>query len=99
MLSLQQSKERGYFRVGWISEQAFCGSRCLSGPVTVYDRFTTTVVVQLMIAPLRAVRIKSLMAALKRRRRIFAVTSLLVLMLILPGSVLFVIPGFASEQF
>jgi hypothetical protein len=41
-------------------------------------------------------KIKSLMAALKRRRRIFAVTSLLVLMLILPGSVLFVIPGFAS---
>src|SRR5689334_7876707 len=51
------------------------------------------VVVQLMIAPLRPVRIKSFVAALKRRWRIFAVTSLLVMTLILLGSVLFVIPG------
>ncbi|HEX5833687.1 MAG TPA: protein kinase [Pyrinomonadaceae bacterium] len=51
------------------------------------------VVVQLMIAPLRAVRMKSVMAALKRRWRIFAVTSLLVMTLILLGSLLFVIPG------
>ena len=41
--------------------------------------------VQLMIAPLRAVKIKSLLAALKRRWRIFAVTSLLALTLILLG--------------
>jgi serine/threonine protein kinase len=54
---------------------------------------TVLVVVQLMIAPLRTVRIKSVLAALKRRWRIFAVTSLLVMTLILLGSVLFVIPG------
>ncbi|HJY26468.1 MAG TPA: serine/threonine-protein kinase [Pyrinomonadaceae bacterium] len=54
---------------------------------------TVLVVVQLMIAPLRTVRIKSILAALKRRWRIFAVTSLLVMTLILLGSVLFVIPG------
>jgi hypothetical protein len=54
---------------------------------------TVLVVVQLMIAPLRTVRIKTVVAALKRRWRIFAVTSLLVMTLILLGSVLFVIPG------
>ena len=54
---------------------------------------TVPVVVQLMMAPLRPVRIKSAVAALKRRWRIFALTSLLVMMLILLGSVLFVIPG------
>ena len=51
------------------------------------------VVVQLMIAPLKPVRIKPFLAALKRRWRIFAVTSLLVMTLILLGSVLLVIPG------
>jgi serine/threonine protein kinase len=54
---------------------------------------TVPVVVQLMIAPLRLVRIGAAVAALKRRWRIFAFTSLLVLTLILLGSVLFVIPG------
>jgi len=54
---------------------------------------TVPVVVQLMIAPLRPVRINAVLAALKRRWRIFAVTSLLVMTLILLGSVLFVIPG------
>jgi serine/threonine protein kinase len=54
---------------------------------------TVPVVVQLMMAPLRQVRIKSMLAALKRRWRVFAVTSLLVLTLILLGSVLLVIPG------
>ena len=54
---------------------------------------TVLVVVQLMIAPLRTVRIKTIIAALKRRWRIFAVTSLLVMLLILLGSVLLVIPG------
>lgn len=54
---------------------------------------TVPVVVQLMIAPLRPVRIGTAMTALKRRWRIFALTSLLVLMMILAGSILFVIPG------
>ncbi len=54
---------------------------------------TVPVVVQLMIAPLRPVRIGAAVAALKRRWRIFAFTSLLVMTLILLGSVLFVIPG------
>ena len=51
------------------------------------------VVLQLTIAPLRAVHIKTAVTALKRRWRVFALTSLLVLTLILLGSVLFVIPG------
>ncbi len=51
------------------------------------------VVLQLTIAPLRAVQIKTAVTALKRRWRIFALTSLLVLALILLGSVLFVVPG------
>lgn len=54
---------------------------------------TVPVVVQLMIAPLRPVRIATAITALKRRWRIFALTSLLVLTLILFGSILFVIPG------
>jgi len=54
---------------------------------------TVPVVLQLTIAPLRAVQIKTALMALKRRWRIFALTSLLVLTLILLGSVLFVIPG------
>jgi hypothetical protein len=54
---------------------------------------TVAVVVQLMIAPLRPARIGTAMTALKRRWRIFALTSLLVLTLILLGSILFVIPG------
>ena len=54
---------------------------------------TVPVVVQLMIAPLRPVRIGTAMTALKRRWRIFALTSLLVLTMILLGSILFVIPG------
>jgi len=54
---------------------------------------TVPVVLQLTIAPLRAVRIGTAMKALKRRWRIFALTSVLVLMLILLGSILFVIPG------
>jgi hypothetical protein len=51
------------------------------------------VVVQLMIAPLRPIRISAAVAALRRRWRIFAVTSLLVVTMILLGSVLFIIPG------
>ena len=51
------------------------------------------VVLQLTIAPLRAVQIKTAVTALKRRWRVFALTSLLVLTLILGGSVLFLIPG------
>jgi serine/threonine protein kinase len=54
---------------------------------------TVPVVVQLMIAPLRPVRISAGVAALKRRWRVFAITSLLVMTLILFGSVLFLIPG------
>lgn len=54
---------------------------------------TVPVVVQLSIAPLRPIRIKSVLAALKRRWRILALTSLLVVTLIVAGSLLFVIPG------
>src|ERR1051325_12231429 len=54
---------------------------------------TVPVVVQLMIAPLRPVRIGVAIAAVKRRWRIFAITSLIVMALILLGSIVFVIPG------
>jgi len=54
---------------------------------------TVPVVLQITIAPLRTVKIKTAVTALKRRWRVFALTSLLVLTLILLGSVLFVIPG------
>jgi serine/threonine protein kinase len=54
---------------------------------------TVPVVIQLMIAPLRPVRIREAVAALKPRWRIFAITSLLVTVLILLGSILFIVPG------
>jgi serine/threonine protein kinase len=54
---------------------------------------TVPVVVQLTIAPLRPVRIATAIAALKRRWRVLAFTSLLVMTLILLGSILFIIPG------
>ena len=54
---------------------------------------TVPVVVQLMIAPLRPVKISDAIAALRRRWRIFALTSVIVMTLILFGSILFIIPG------
>ena len=54
---------------------------------------TVPVVVQLMIAPLRPVRIGIAIAAVKRRWRTFAIASLFVMALILLGSILFIIPG------
>ena len=54
---------------------------------------TVPVVVQLMIAPLRPVKIGTALTALVKRWWIFAVTSLVVMALILFGSLLFVVPG------
>lgn len=54
---------------------------------------TVPVVVQLIIAPLRPVRIRVALVALKHRWRVFAITSVLVMLMILFGSILFVIPG------
>jgi len=55
---------------------------------------TVPVVVQLIVAPLKAVRIKDALNAVKRRWRVFALTSLLVMTSIVIGSILFVLPGF-----
>ena len=54
---------------------------------------TVPVVVQLMVAPLRTVRIGTAFAALRKRWVIFAVTSLIVMSMIILGTVLFVVPG------
>jgi serine/threonine protein kinase len=54
---------------------------------------TVPVVVQLTIAPLRPVSIRTALNALKRRWRIFAITSLIVMSSILVGSIVFVVPG------
>lgn len=54
---------------------------------------TVPVVVQLMVAPLRSIRVRAAFAALKRRWRVFAATSLLVMIMMLAGSVLFIVPG------
>jgi hypothetical protein len=55
---------------------------------------TVPVVVQLMVAPLKALRIEDALRAVKRRWRIFALTSFLVMTSIFVGSILFVLPGF-----
>ena len=54
---------------------------------------TVPVVVQLIIAPLRPLRIGAAIGALKRRWRMFVLTSLLVMTLILLGSIIFIVPG------
>jgi serine/threonine protein kinase len=54
---------------------------------------TVPVVVQLMVAPLRSIRVREALATLKRRWRVFAATSLLVTIMMLVGFVLFLIPG------
>jgi serine/threonine protein kinase len=54
---------------------------------------TVPVVVQLMIAALKAVHIKEALTAVIRRWRVFALTSLIVMTSILFGSILFVLPG------
>src|SRR5436309_14921940 len=69
-----------------------CSQLCMLFAYFFVSAATVRVVVQLMIAPLRPTRIKSVLAALKRRWRIFTVTSLLVTLILL-GSVLSVIPG------
>jgi len=59
---------------------------------------TVPVVVQLVIVPLRAVHIKTALKALQQRWKIFAATSLLVVILILLGSLLFVVPGLIAAM-
>ena len=54
---------------------------------------TVPIVIQLMIAPLRQVSIRTAFAALRRRWWAFAATSLVVLTMILLGAVLLVLPG------
>jgi hypothetical protein len=59
----------------------------------VVSAATVPVVVQLMIAPLRQIRLATALMAVKRRWVVFLITSLVVVVLILAGSLLFVIPG------
>ena len=54
---------------------------------------TVPVVVQLMIAPLRALKLSAILSVIKRRWTTLLTTSLLVVALIVIGTVLFVIPG------
>jgi serine/threonine protein kinase len=54
---------------------------------------TAPLVIQLIIAPLRQLRVGAAFAALRRRWRTFSVASILVLLMILLGAALFVIPG------
>jgi serine/threonine protein kinase len=54
---------------------------------------TASIVIQLIIAPLRPLRVGAAFAALRRRWLTFSVASILVLLMILLGAALFVIPG------
>jgi serine/threonine protein kinase len=86
-------------RLSWAQMMVFAGVFILTMAVSLLFAYffvsaaTVPVVVQLMMAPLRPIKIKAVLAALKRRWRIFTVTSLLVMTLILVGSLLLVIPG------
>ena len=54
---------------------------------------TVPVVVQLILAPLRPVSISAAITPLRRRWRVFFLTSLLVVTLIFLGSIVFIVPG------
>lgn len=54
---------------------------------------TAPLVIQLMIAPLRPLRIRTAFATLRRRWRAFSAISIAVMALILVGAALFVLPG------
>lgn len=62
----------------------------------VVSAATVPIVVQSMIAPLRPVRLKTAIAALRRRWWPFTATSIALLALIFAGGVLLVIPGVAA---
>jgi len=54
---------------------------------------TIPLVIQLMVAPLRPLRIRTALAALKRRWWTLTITSLVIMAMTLIGTLLFVIPG------
>jgi len=54
---------------------------------------TVPIVLQLIISPLRTLNLKTALAALRRRWRVFVLTSLLVGAMIMIGGILFIIPG------
>ena len=56
---------------------------------------TIPIVIQQMVAPLRPVRVRTALAAFKRRWWAFAVTSLIITGLTLLGAVFFILPGIA----
>lgn len=68
----------------------------ISANLLAYSTVAATVapiVVQSMIAPLRPVRIRTAFATLARRWRVFALTTIAVITMVLVGSLLFVVPG------
>jgi hypothetical protein len=83
----------------WTGQMVFGLLLFLSMVVTMFLAYfgvsaaTVPVVVQLMVAPLRPVRIAAALAALKRRWQTLAIVSLLVMTMILLGTALFVVPG------
>jgi len=54
---------------------------------------TVPIVLQLIVSPLRTLKVTTALTALKRRWRVLVVTSLLVGLMILVGGVLFIVPG------
>ena len=54
---------------------------------------TVPVVMQLMVAPVRQVRVRTAFAALRRRWLIFSATTIVVMALTFVGALLFVVPG------
>lgn len=64
----------------------------------VVSAATVPVVVQLVLVPMRAIHIKTALKALQQRWKIFVATSLLVMILILFGSLLFIVPGLIAAM-
>jgi len=65
----------------------------------IVSAVTVPIVVQFMIAPLRQPRIKSAVAILKRRWRVFSIATLIFIALVLGGACLFLIPGLLAAVF
>ena len=65
----------------------------------IVSAVTVPIVIQLMIAPLRQVRVRTAFATLKHRWWVFSATTVVVLTLILGGAVLLVIPGIMAALY
>lgn len=91
-------------RLSYLQQMMFASSLLIAMVIALLFAYfivsaaTVPVVVQLILVPLRPVRLKTALKALQQRWKIFAAASVVVLILILLGSVLLVVPGLIAAM-